>query len=43
MAADERLAHAGPPALAIALAGLVPVVIVSRTIGRSRPGARAEP
>jgi iron(III) transport system permease protein len=43
MAADERLAYAGPPALAIALAGLVPVVIVSRTIGRSRPGARAEP
>ncbi|MDO8605501.1 MAG: iron ABC transporter permease [Phaeospirillum sp.] len=38
LASDERLADAGAPALAIVLAGLLPVVLLSRTIARSRPG-----
>lgn len=40
-AADERLAEAAWPALAIVAAGLVPVILLSRLIGRSRPGAAA--
>ncbi|OAN50163.1 iron ABC transporter permease [Paramagnetospirillum marisnigri] len=38
LASDERLADAGAPALAIVLAGLLPVMLLSRTIARSRPG-----
>jgi iron(III) transport system permease protein len=38
LASDERLAEAGAPALAIVLVGLLPVVLLSRTIARSRPG-----
>jgi iron(III) transport system permease protein len=41
LAGDERLADAAAPALAIALVGLVPVLILGRTIARSRPGSRA--
>lgn len=40
-AADERLAEAAWPALAIVAAGLVPVILLSRLIGRSRPGSTA--
>ena len=29
----------GPPALAIVLAGLVPVILLSRAVGSARPGA----
>lgn len=36
LASDERLADAGPTALTIVLAGLVPVVLLSRSIARSR-------
>lgn len=36
MAGDERLAHAGPPALMIVLAGLIPVILLSRAMGRRR-------
>ncbi|NVZ09235.1 iron ABC transporter permease [Allochromatium humboldtianum] len=36
LASDERLADAGPAALTIVLAGLVPVVLLSRSIARSR-------
>ncbi|WP_085885724.1 ABC transporter permease [Oceanibacterium hippocampi] len=38
MASDERLAEAAAPALAIVVAGIVPVIILSRAIARSRPG-----
>jgi iron(III) transport system permease protein len=36
LASDERLADAGPAALAIVAAGIVPVVLLSRSITRSR-------
>jgi iron(III) transport system permease protein len=39
LASDERLAEASTGALAIIVAGLVPVLLLSRAIGRSRPGA----
>jgi iron(III) transport system permease protein len=37
-ASDERLASAAAPALLICLAGLLPVIILSRRIARARPG-----
>ena len=36
LAVDERLADAAPAALAIVLAGLAPVILLSRSITRSR-------
>lgn len=38
LASDERLADSASAALAIVLAGLVPVILLSRVIARSRPG-----
>lgn len=38
MAADERLADAGAPALMIVLAGIIPVILLSRAISRARAG-----
>ncbi|MBC7907264.1 MAG: iron ABC transporter permease [Rhodospirillaceae bacterium] len=38
LASDERLADAAMPALAIVLVGLLPVVLLSRAITKSRPG-----
>jgi iron(III) transport system permease protein len=38
LASDERLAEAAGPALAIVLVGVLPVIMLSRAIGRSRPG-----
>lgn len=38
LAGDERLAEVAAPALAILAAGLGPVVLLARSIGRSRPG-----
>ncbi|GER03746.1 hypothetical protein JCM17846_14280 [Iodidimonas nitroreducens] len=38
LAADERLAEAATPALTIVLVGLLPVIILTRLISRSRPG-----
>lgn len=38
LASDERLAESGAPALAIVLVGLVPVLLLSRAIAKSRPG-----
>ncbi|MGQ0676039.1 MAG: ABC transporter permease [Rhodospirillales bacterium] len=38
LAKDERLASAAIPSLAIVLAGIVPVLLLSRTIARARPG-----
>ncbi len=41
LASDERLADSASAALAIVLAGIVPVIILSVKIARSRPGHRA--
>ena len=41
LAKDERLTQAATPSLAIAACGLIPVLLISRAIMRSRPGARA--
>ena len=38
MAADERLADAGAPALMIVAVGIIPVILLSRAISRGRPG-----
>lgn len=40
LAADERLAEASTAALAIVVVGVVPVILLSRAIARSRPGTR---
>lgn len=39
MASDERLSDTGVPALMIVLVGILPVVLISRTISRARAGA----
>jgi iron(III) transport system permease protein len=38
LASDERLAEAALPALTIVAVGLVPVILLSRALARSRPG-----
>jgi len=38
-ASDERLASAALPSLLITMAGLLPVILLSRQISRARPGA----
>jgi iron(III) transport system permease protein len=38
----ERLAEAGPAALAIIVVGLAPVALLARTMDRSRPGEMGE-
>ncbi len=38
LANEERLADAANPALMIILVGIIPVILLSRTISRSRPG-----
>jgi len=38
MAADERLADAGAPALMIVLVGIIPVILLSKAISHSRAG-----
>ena len=38
LASDERLADAGLPALMIVVAGIIPVILLSRSIGKSRAG-----
>jgi iron(III) transport system permease protein len=38
LASDERLSDAASAALAIVIAGIIPVILLSRTISRSRPG-----
>lgn len=43
LANDERLAEAAPSALAIVLCGLAPVILLSRSISRSRPGHEPRP
>ena len=39
-AADERLAEAAVPSLTILLVGILPVLLLSRQVARSRPGQR---
>ncbi|MEH6404029.1 MAG: iron ABC transporter permease [Sneathiella sp.] len=41
MASDERLSEAAGPSIAIVLVGIIPVIILSRAIGRSRPGQKS--
>lgn len=43
LASDERLAEAALPGLAILACGIVPVIVLSRTIARARPGAGRRP
>jgi iron(III) transport system permease protein len=38
LASDERLADSASAALTIVAAGIVPVILLSRSIARSRPG-----
>lgn len=38
LAADERLADAGLPSLAIVAVGILPVILLSRAIAKGRPG-----
>jgi iron(III) transport system permease protein len=38
LAADERLTEASTAALAIVAVGILPVILLSKTIARSRPG-----
>ena len=40
LAGDERLIEASTTGLAIVLAGLIPVIMLSKAIGHSRPGSR---
>ena len=41
MAADERLADAGAPALMIVLVGIIPVILLSKAISHSRAGEQS--
>ncbi len=41
LAADERLNEAAVPSLTIVLVGILPLIVLSRTIARSRPGLPA--
>ena len=38
LANEERLADAALPALAIVIVGIIPVIMISNSISRSRPG-----
>lgn len=40
LASDERLGEASTPALAIVAVGVIPVILLSRAIAKSRPGSR---
>ena len=41
-AADEQLVNASSSALAIVAVGIIPVILLSRAIGRAHPGAPGE-
>lgn len=43
LASDEKLADSASPSLAIVLVGIVPVILLSLAIARSRPGTQAVP
>jgi iron(III) transport system permease protein len=40
LAADERLTEASTAALAIVVTGIIPVIVLTRAVARSRPGER---
>ena len=40
LASDERLAQAATPSLVILAVGILPVIMMSRAIMRSRPGSQ---
>ena len=42
LASDERLTEAAPAALTIVAVGILPVILLSRSIARSRPGSTCE-
>jgi len=42
LASDERLGEASTSALIIVLVGIIPVVMLSRAITKSRPGSSSE-
>ncbi|WP_342767111.1 iron ABC transporter permease [Leucothrix pacifica] len=42
MASDERLADAGAPSLMIVMAGIIPVILLSKAIAKARPRGAAE-
>jgi iron(III) transport system permease protein len=42
MAADERLVDAGAPALMNVLVGILPIILLSRSISHSRAGGKNE-
>ena len=42
MASDERLADAGAPSLMIVLAGIIPVILLSKAIAKARPRGAVE-
>ena len=42
LASDERLAQAAIPSLSIVAVGILPVIVISRQIMRSRPGSSAK-
>ena len=42
MASDERLADAGAPSLMIVLAGIIPVILLSKAIANARPRGASE-
>ena len=42
LAADERLAEAALPSLAIVVVGIPPLILLSRAIARGRPGSRPQ-
>ena len=43
LASDERLTEASTASLAIVAVGILPLMIISRAIARSRPGEESEP
>jgi iron(III) transport system permease protein len=43
LAADERLTEAATAALGIVAAGLIPIIVLSRTVARARPGEEPRP
>jgi iron(III) transport system permease protein len=41
LANEELLADAAVPALAIVMAGIIPVILISNSISKSRPGNKS--
>ncbi len=43
LASDERLADAGLPSLMIVIAGIIPIILLSHSISKSRAGGKQQP